>query len=126
MTSDGNDITIEPLASGGNPKYGGDDVTQAIIDFVLNEFGQRIRTVNPNLRFDIPYLKSRKILQPSGNPEIDNATRINTPLLYRNAEEMKRILTEKTEAEGLVCSFTGYYRKCLTPSWKSHTRGYER
>ena len=99
VTSDGNHITIEPLASGGNPKYGGDDVTQVIVDFVLNEFKQRIRKVDSDLRFDIPYLKSRKILKSSGNPDIDSATRINTPFLYRNAEEMKRELSGKMETE---------------------------
>ena len=32
---DGNDIAIEPIARDGERQYGGDDVTQAIVDFVL-------------------------------------------------------------------------------------------
>ena len=51
VTNNGREITIEPLAHGGNPKYGGDDVTQAIVDFVLNEFGQRIERESLNLRY---------------------------------------------------------------------------
>lgn len=96
VTSDGNEIKIEPLARSGNPKYGGDDVTQAIVDFILEECGKLIRKANPGIRFNIPYLKLRKILQPSGNPEIDEATRANA-LLYATAEDMKMGLSEKQE-----------------------------
>ena len=94
-----NEYAIEPIARGGNLKYGGDDVTQAIVDFVLAECRQRIQNTSGNLRFKIPYLRMRKILKPSGNPEIDKASRENSAVLYRVAEEMKRELSEKTETE---------------------------
>ena len=64
-------ITIEPLAHGGNPKYGGDDVTQAIVDFVLAEFRKRIQKENLNLSFSIPYLSPRKVWQSSGDQKKD-------------------------------------------------------
>ena len=95
VTNTGNEILIEPLVRGGNPKYGGDDVTQAIVDFMLAECGKLIRGVNPDIRFDIPYLKRRKILQPSGEPAVDKATRENT-FVYDAAEEMKKGLSEKS------------------------------
>ena len=94
-----NEYAIEPVARGGNLKYGGDDVTQAIVDFVLAECRQRIQRTSGNLRFKIPYLRMRKILKPSGNPEIDKVSRENSAVLYRVAEEMKRELSEKTEIE---------------------------
>ena len=104
VTSDGNNITIEPLAHGGNPKHGGDDVTRAIVDYVLSEFKQRIRRANPDLRFEIPYLNPRKISEPSGDPNIDNAAQTNANYLYPEAEKMKRELSEKPETTGF---FTG-------------------
>ena len=98
VTNNGHEITIEPLTHGGNPKYGGDDVTQAIVDFVLDEFGQRIKKDNLNLRYDIPYLSPRKIWQPSGDPKKDRATLLNTPFLYNRAEELKKELSDKDKA----------------------------
>lgn len=96
VTNTGDEILIEPLVRGGNPKYGGDDVTQAIVDFILAECGKLIRCVNPDIRFDIPYLKRRKILQPSGEPAVDKANRKNA-FVYDAAEEMKKGLSEKSE-----------------------------
>ena len=96
-----NECSIEPIARGGDPKYGGDDVTQAIVDFVLDEFRQRIQKTNVNLPFDIPYLRLRKIPEPSGKPKIDEEELRNGAILYRVAEQMKRELSEKTETEGI-------------------------
>ena len=95
----GNDITIEPLGYGGNSKYGGDDVTQAIVDFVLDELEQRIKKEEPEGNVDIPYLNPRKVWQPSAseNQKKDRATRLNTPLLYNSAEEMKKQLSDQDE-----------------------------
>ena len=98
VTNNGNDITIEPLAHGGNPKYGGDDVTQAIVDFVLDEFGRRIKKGKSNLRFDIPYVNPRKIWQSSGDQKKDRATVFNTSFLYDRAEELKMALSDQDEA----------------------------
>ena len=98
VTNNGREITIEPLAHGGNPKYGGDDVTQAIVDFVLNEFGQRTKKENLNLRYDIPYLSPRKIWQTSGDPKEDEAMLFNTRFLYNSAEELKKELSDKDQA----------------------------
>ena len=98
VKSNGNEITIEPLAHGGNPRYGGDDLTQAIIDFALDEFGQRIKKENLNLRYDIPYLSPKKIWQPSGDQKKDRATLLNTPFLYNRAEELKKELSDKDKA----------------------------
>ena len=104
VTSTGNEILIEPLVRGGNPKYGGDDVTQAIVDFILDECRKLIQHANPDIRFDIPYLKRREIPQPSGKPAVDRATRENT-FVYDAAEEMKRGLSEKSE---VTSRFLGY------------------
>ena len=93
VTNDGRTVTIEPLAHGGNPKYGGDDVTQAIVDYVLDEFRQRIQEENLNLRFSIPYLSPRRVWQSSGNQQKDRATILNTSSLYSSAEELKKALS---------------------------------
>ena len=98
VTNDGKEITIEPLAHGGNPRYGGDDVTQAIVCFVLDEFGKRIKKEEPNLNYDIPYLSPRKIWQPSGDEKEDRATLLNTPFLYNRAEELKKELSDQDTA----------------------------
>ena len=96
VTNTGNEIRIEPLVRGGNPKYGGDDVTQAIVDFILVECGKLIRRVKSHIRFDIPYLKHRKIPQPSGEPAVDKATRQNA-FVYYAAEAKKKGFSEKSE-----------------------------
>ena len=93
VRNDGRTVTIEPLAHGGNPKYGGDDVTQAIVDYVLDEFRQRIQEENLNLRFSIPYLSPRRVWQSSGNQQKDRATILNTSSLYSSAEELKKALS---------------------------------
>ena len=98
VINNGIEITIEPLAHGGNPNYGGDDVTQAIVDFVLDEFKQRIQEENLNLRFSIPYLSPRRVWQSSGDPRKDRATILNTPFLYDRAEELKKELSNQNTA----------------------------
>ena len=102
VTNNGNDITIEPLAHGGNPKYGGDDVTQGIVDFVLDEFRREIKKEKSDLHFDIPYVSPRKIWQSSGDQKKDQnkdkATLFNTPLLYNGAEELKMELSDQDTA----------------------------
>ena len=98
VTNNGNDITVEPLAHGGNPKYGGDDVTQAIVDFVLDECGQRIKKEESDLRFNIPYVNPRKTWQSSGDQKKDRATLLNTSFLYDRAEELKVALSDQDEA----------------------------
>ena len=98
VTRDGNAIKIEPLARGGTPKYGGDDVTQAIVNVVLDECEERIRSKNSDIhQLNIPYFKLRKTPKLPGNPEIDRAAHHNTPILYNRAEEMKKELNERTE-----------------------------
>ncbi len=98
VTNDGEEITIEPLAHGGNPRYGGDDVTQEIVEFVLGEFGQRIEQEEPNLNYEIRYLSPRKIWQPSGDEREDRATLRNTRFLYNGAEELKKELSDQDTA----------------------------
>ena len=99
VTKEGNDITIEPINRDGDPKYGGDDVTQVIVDYVLNEYRRRIEEISPGHNFDIPYFGPRQILQPSGDTDIDEATRNNSTTLYRHAEEMKKELGTRSETE---------------------------
>lgn len=99
VTINGSDIAIEPIARDGERQYGGDDVTQAIIDFVLKEYGGRIERKNPGLNFEIPYFEPGRLLQPTGNQEVDEATRRNAATLYRQAEEMKKELNAQTETE---------------------------
>ena len=98
VKNSGSEITIEPIVHGGNPRYGGDDVTQALVDFVLDEFGKRIQREEPNLNYDIPYLSPRKVWQPSGDQNKDRATLLNTPFLYNRAEELKKELSDKDKA----------------------------
>ena len=95
----GNDMTIEPIARGGNPRYGGDDVTQAIVDFVLREYGHRIQQAHPGINFYIPYFEPRRVLKSTEDPKIDEATRRNAATLYRRAEEMKKELNTQQETE---------------------------
>ena len=101
VTIDDSDITIEPIARGGSRRYGGDDVTQAIVDFILQEFKARIQKTHPDLNFDIPYFKPRQIVKPTGNEDIDRATHSNAASLFRRAEEMKKELNTQTETEFL-------------------------
>lgn len=101
VTKEGADITIEPIARDGDPKYGGDDVTQAIVDYVLNEYRQRIEEISPGHNFEIPYFGPGQILPESEYPDIDNATRSNSATLYRRAEEMKKELGTLPETEFL-------------------------
>ena len=98
VTNDGNEVTIEPLAHGGNPKYGGDDVTQEIVNFVLEEFGREIKKEKSDLHFDIPYVSPRKIWQSSRDQKKDSATLSNTPRLYNGAEELKMELSNQPVA----------------------------
>ena len=99
VTKKGNDVTIEPIARDGDPKYGGDDVTQAIVDYIIGEYRRRIEEISPGHEFDIPYCGPGQILQPSGDTDIDDAIRSNSTNLYRRAEEMKRELGTKSETE---------------------------
>ena len=94
-------FTIEPLSLGGNRNYGGDDVTQAIVNSALKEFKQRIHKAKGNISFKIPYLKQRKILEVSGNPKYYEAVIYNSSTLYRVAEQMKRELSRRKETEGI-------------------------
>ena len=99
VTKKGDDITIEPIARDGDPKYGGDDVTQAIVDYIISEYRRRIEEISPGHKFDIPYCGPGQILQPIGNTDVDNAVRNNSTNLYRRAEEMKRDLGTQSETE---------------------------
>ena len=99
VTKKGDNITIEPIARDGDPKYGGDDVTQAIVDYVLSEYRRRIEEISPGHNFDIPYFGPGQILQESEYPDIDNATRSNSASLYTRAEDMKRELGTQSETE---------------------------
>lgn len=99
ITGDIYGCTIQPVARGGNPKFGGDDVTQAIVDYVLRHLSAKVKEENPNLQFEIPYLRLRKILQPSGNPNRDNVSYENSRILYSLAEEIKLELSNKDEVK---------------------------
>ena len=99
VTNNSSDIAIEPIARDGERQYGGDDVTQSIVDFVLKEYGGRIEKQNPGLNFEIPYFEPGRILQSTGNQEVDKATRRNAAPLYRRAEEIKKELNAQTETE---------------------------
>ena len=102
VTKKGEDINIEPIARDGNPKYGGDDVTQAIVDYIISEYRQRIEEISPGHEYDIPYFGPGQIQQTSGNTEVDDAARNNSTILYRRAEEMKRELDSQTETEFFI------------------------
>ena len=99
VTINSKDIVIEPIARDGERQYGGDDVTQAIVDFVLKEYGGQIERQNPGLNFEIPFFEPGRILQPSGNQEVDDATRRNAATLYQRAEEMKKELNTNPDTE---------------------------
>ena len=101
VKSSSSGFTIEPLSLGGNRKYGGDDVTQGIVDTVLKEIKQRIQRAAGDISFRIPYLKQRKVLEVLGNPKYDEAVIYNSSTLYRVAEQMKRELSGRKETEGI-------------------------
>ncbi len=100
VTNNDGEIRFEPLASGGNPRYGGEDVTHAIIEVILERLKTKILRVNPNLIFEIPYFDSRKASIPSEKTSIDRARQINSDILYDQAEKIKRELGEKSETAG--------------------------
>ena len=100
VTNNDGEIRFEPLASGGNPRYGGEDVTHAIVEAILERLKTKIRRVNPNLSFEIPYFHSRKTPAPSEKTSIDRARQNNSGILYSQAERMKRELSEKPETAG--------------------------
>ena len=102
VTKEGDDITIEPIARDGDPKYGGDDVTQEIVVYVLNEYRRKIEEISPGHNFEIPYFGPGEILRESEYPDIDNARRSNSATLYRRAEEMKKELGTLPETEFLA------------------------
>ena len=99
---DRNRYTIEPLALSGNPRYGGDDVTHAIIDFVVTECKHRVQQGATNVGFDIeiPYSKSTQILKPPVAPDIKEAIQFNDGIFLSLPEKMKRDLSLKQETEG--------------------------
>ena len=99
VTKKGNDVTIEPVARDGDPECGGDDVTQAIVDYVLNEYRRRIEEISPEHNFDIPYFGPGEVLQPSEKAEIGEATAGNSRKLYQRGEEMKIELGTLSETE---------------------------
>ncbi len=99
VTKKGDDITIEPIARDGNPKFGGDDVTQAIVDYIIDEYKKRIDEISPGHDFDIPYFGPGQIIQPTQDIDVADATRNNSTILYRRAEEMKRELSNQPETE---------------------------
>ena len=101
VTNNDGEIKFEPLASGGNPRYGGEDVTHAIVEVILERLKTKIRSVNPNLSFEIPYFDPRKSSVPSERTNIDRARRNNSGILYGQAEEMKRALSEKPATTGI-------------------------
>lgn len=96
--SDGQ-IKVEPLSWGGNTKFGGDNVTQAIVDFILERCYDQIREKIPGTSFYIPYLKMTQTFQSTRNSQIDEAIEDNSLSLYREAEEMKRHLTDYDTTE---------------------------
>ncbi|MDE0483507.1 MAG: Hsp70 family protein [Candidatus Poribacteria bacterium] len=97
VTYNDGEIRFEPIASGGNPRYGGEDVTHAIVKDVLKKLKTKIRHVNPDLNFEIPYYDYRKTPTSSKNTNIDRAMLTNTAILYEQAERMKKELSEKTQ-----------------------------
>jgi len=101
INSDNSSISAEPLSRGGHLKFGGDNVTQAIVDFIVQEFYRVIQSKAPDIRqIDIPFIKPTEHLQHSYDNNIDNARRLNTAILYQAAERMKRSLaTNKTISE---------------------------
>ena len=100
VTNNDGEIRFEPLASAGNPRYGGEDVTHAIVEAILERLKTKIRRVNPNLSFEIPYFDPRKTPAPSEKTSIDRARQNNLSMLYSQAEKMKRELSEKPETTG--------------------------
>lgn len=100
VSNNDGEIKFEPLASGGNPRYGGEDVTHAIVKDILERLSTEIRRVNPNLSFEIPYFDSRKTSIPFEKTSIDRARLFNSVILYSQAERIKKELGEKSETTG--------------------------
>lgn len=101
INSDNSSISAEPLSRGGHLKFGGDNVTQAIVDFIVQKFSRGVQSHAPDKsQIEIPFIKPTEHLQHSYDNNIDNARRLNTAILYQAAERMKRSLTtDKTISE---------------------------
>lgn len=95
-------IIIETLDVDGERWFGGDDVTQAVVDLIIEKYNSELKKTIKDNKFNIPYLKKDpkkgEIYQPSEEEEIDEAKTYNTRRLYGRGEDMKKELTERESA----------------------------
>jgi len=96
VTEDG--IAVEPLSWGGNPRFGGDNVTQFIVDLIVDKCAELVKkAIGSDVDYKIPYLKPNQTFRATGNTDIDNAIRRNSAQLYYQANSMKIDLTGEPE-----------------------------
>lgn len=91
-------IEVNPLAWGGNPRFGGDNITQFIVDLIIKKCKEEIlkATGISNFNFDIPYFQPTKIRTEPMPKEVHVATIRNTKLLYQKSETIKIGLSSRT------------------------------
>ena len=88
-------IKIETLDVDGERKLGGDDVTQFIIDLIVEKYIAKLPKESDlgNGPFSIPYVKKGEVFESSNNEDMDKARRGNKESL-NSAEVIKIRLTE--------------------------------
>ena len=106
ITTEDGRLRIEPLTSGGNPKFGGDDVTELIIQHIVNaccerltaHFKETAESSEEEIRVHVPYIKQNHRIPNVGNRDLAEAIDDNSRLLYYVATDIKLSLTQNNES----------------------------
>ena len=91
-------ITVEPLSWGGAQRFGGDNVTQVIVDMIVEKCEKLVEdAVGSGANYKMRYFKPNQTFRPAGNTEVDDAIQRNSNVLYTVANEIKIRLTDAKE-----------------------------
>ena len=92
----GDELRVTPLRTGGNPTFGGDDVTDLLAGYVVDELRARIQTQHPELRFEIPYVAPMRLHRVAREGHLRTVYESNASRLFSRAEQIKHDLTTAT------------------------------
>ena len=91
-------ITVEPLSWGGAQRFGGDNVTQVIVDMIVEKCERLVEdAIGSGPNYKMRYFKPNQTFRPVGNAEVDDAIQRNSNVLYTVANEIKIRLTDAEE-----------------------------
>ena len=90
------ELRVAPLRTGGNPTFGGDDVTDLLAGYVVDELRTRIQAAHPGLRFDIPYVAPMRLHRVAREGHLRTVYENNASSLFSRAEQIKHDLTAAT------------------------------